>query len=89
VAFTRWAIARLNRAEGMPAVVYVHPWELDPEQPRIPASLKSRFRHYVRLESTRDKLRDLLGRFRFGPVRQVIAEVSAMGLARHAVEVRP
>jgi polysaccharide deacetylase family protein (PEP-CTERM system associated) len=72
--FTRWAIARLNRHERMPAVVYVHPWEVDPDQPRVAAPLKSRFRHYWGLGTTMGKLRDLLTRYRFGPVRQVLEE---------------
>lgn len=59
--------------EGEPAVVYLHPWELDPEQPRISgASPISRFRHYVNLASTEDKLRSLLSsELRFAPIREV------------------
>jgi len=72
-ALTRWAIRRLNRREGLPAVVYVHPWELDPRQPLIEASWFNRFRHYSRLSSTADKLRDLLSRFRFATMAEVIA----------------
>ncbi len=66
------AIKRIN-GEGQPAVVYLHPWELDPEQPRVAgASLLSRFRHYVNLERTEDKLRSLLeSGLRFGPIRDV------------------
>ena len=71
---TRWAIERLNRREGLPAVLYVHPWEVDPQQPRIRAPWLSRFRHYLGLSSTTHKLRDLSRRYRFGPLRQVIAE---------------
>lgn len=72
---TRWAVGRLNRKEGMPANVYIHPWEVDPEQPRIrDASLRSRFRHYVNLDTTLDKVRKLLRTFRFGPLRQVLEE---------------
>jgi polysaccharide deacetylase family protein (PEP-CTERM system associated) len=72
--FTRWAVRRLNRREGMPAVVYVHPWEVDPDQPRISAPWRTRLRHYRGLATTLDKLRDLMRRFRFGPVHEVIAE---------------
>lgn len=72
---TRWAVGRLNRKERMPANVYIHPWEVDPEQPRIPgAPLRSRFRHYVNLDSTLDKVRKLLETFRFGPLGQVLEE---------------
>jgi polysaccharide deacetylase family protein (PEP-CTERM system associated) len=61
--------------EGEPAVVYLHPWEFDPEQPRIPgASPLSRFRHYVNLASTEDKLRSLLSsELKFAPIREVFA----------------
>jgi polysaccharide deacetylase family protein (PEP-CTERM system associated) len=68
LAFTRWAIARINRQEGMPAVVYVHPWETDPEQPRIDGPALSRLRHYVGLAGTVAKLRSIADRFRFGPM---------------------
>jgi polysaccharide deacetylase family protein (PEP-CTERM system associated) len=74
LAVTDWAIRRLNRAERRPAVVYLHPWELDPDQPRIRASWKSRFRHYRGLRTTLPKLRALLASFRFGSVSQVVGE---------------
>jgi polysaccharide deacetylase family protein (PEP-CTERM system associated) len=69
---TRWGITRLNRRERMPAVVYVHPWETDPDQPRVGAPLASRFRHYVGLRSTLPKLRDLVARFEFGTMQALI-----------------
>jgi polysaccharide deacetylase family protein (PEP-CTERM system associated) len=75
-AFGRWTIRRLNQRERMPAIVYVHPWEVDPDQPRIRAPILSRFRHYVGLRKTADKLRDLLTRFEFGPVCDLIAEAA-------------
>jgi polysaccharide deacetylase family protein (PEP-CTERM system associated) len=69
LAVTRMAIERLNGKEGFPAVLYVHPWEVDPAQPRVPgASLLSRFRHYVGLNTTVPKLQALLERFPFGPM---------------------
>jgi polysaccharide deacetylase family protein (PEP-CTERM system associated) len=71
-AFTRWAIGRLNRVERMPAILYLHPWEVDPEQPRIRASWASRFRHYQGLHRTTERLRDLLRRFSFAPIAEVI-----------------
>ena len=75
-AFSHWAIRRLNRREKMPAVVYVHPWEVDPGQPRIAAPLASRLRHYMRLRTTAPKLRALMQRFRFGPITEVIREAA-------------
>ena len=76
-SFSRWAIGRLNRREGIPAVVYVHPWEVDPEQPRIRASLLSRWRHYSGLRTTTDKLQSLMAHYRFGPIRDVIADADS------------
>jgi polysaccharide deacetylase family protein (PEP-CTERM system associated) len=70
---TRWAIRRIN-AEGQPAVIYLHPWEFDPQQPRIKgASLLSRFRHYLNLDRTESRLRKLLEEFQFGSMNQVFS----------------
>ncbi len=66
-------ISRINRIEHQPAVFYFHPWEIDPGQPRIAASAKSRFRHYVNLDKTEGKLRYLLKQFRFAPMKDVLA----------------
>src|SRR5690606_13938203 len=61
--FTRWAIARMN-AEGHPAILYFHPWEIDPGQPRVAnAPIKSRIRHYSGLSVMADKLRKLCADF--------------------------
>ncbi len=71
---TRWAIRRLN-AQGHPAVTYFHPWEFDPDQPRMPnAPFLSRFRHYVNLFETEIRLAELLEEFRFGPVCEVLGD---------------
>ena len=65
--FSRWAIRQVNRAEGRPAVFYFHPWEVDPDQPRVAqAPLRSRFRHYTGLAKMAGKLRDLVHEFRWG-----------------------
>ena len=74
-AVTHWSIRRLNEREKMPAVVYVHPWELDPEQPRIEVPLVTRLRHYTGIARTEGKLRQLLGTYRFGSMRAVLREV--------------
>ncbi|HEY5997783.1 MAG TPA: XrtA system polysaccharide deacetylase [bacterium] len=68
---TRLAIDRVNEG-GRPAVLYMHPWEFDPEQPRIKARMKSRFRHYCNLRTTIHKMRSLLGSYAFAPLRQVL-----------------
>jgi hypothetical protein len=72
-AWTRWGIRRLNEAERRPAVFYLHPWEVDPAQPRLRAGLLSRFRHYTNPHRTEARLKQLLADFRFATVRQVIA----------------
>ena len=71
--WTRWGIARINRQEKQPAIFYLHPWEIDPEQPRLQASAVSRFRHYRHLDKTEGRLRRLLSDFRFGRLDQVIS----------------
>ncbi len=75
--WTKWGIARLNRLERRPAVFYLHPWEVDPDQPRLPAGRLSRLRHYRNLEHTADRLRQLLTDFRFGAVDQLVAAAKA------------
>lgn len=67
------AIKGINASEEQPVIVYFHPWEIDPEQPRIKTGLKSRFRHYLNLERMEQKIRHLLGNFRFSTVREVLA----------------
>lgn len=67
-------VAWLNRG-GHPAHVYVHPWELDPEQPRLRPARRTW--HYVNLGTTAVKLERLLRRFRFAPVRDVLAVAGA------------
>lgn len=63
---SRWAIAQINEYEKQPAVFYLHPWELDPGQPRISGlDFKTRFRHYVNLSRTETRLRRLLDDFRW------------------------
>ncbi len=72
-AFTRWGVRRCH-AEGLPAVVYVHPWETDPGQPRVPGlRAVDRFRHYVNLSRTEEKLRNLLRSFRFGTAAEALS----------------
>ena len=55
--------------EGLPVVSYVHPWELDPEQPRLSGPLKSRLRHYTNLKSAETRLRKLLALGKFSSFR--------------------
>jgi polysaccharide deacetylase family protein (PEP-CTERM system associated) len=73
--WTRWGIGRLNQLESCPAIFYLHPWEIDPGQPRLPAGWLTRFRHYRNLHRTEDRLRRLLRDFRFDTMRSAIEAV--------------
>ncbi|HMC91506.1 MAG TPA: XrtA system polysaccharide deacetylase [Allosphingosinicella sp.] len=76
--FSSWAIRRVNRDEGRPAVFYFHPWEIDPGQPRVAeAPLKSRLRHYSRLSAMRGKLLKLLGSYEWTRTDAVAASEAA------------
>lgn len=65
----RSGIRRVNTLEQQPVMFYLHPWELDPEQPRPPMACHHRFRHYVGLEREAGKLARLFADFRFGTAR--------------------
>ncbi len=71
--FTRWGLRRINQIDSQPFIFYLHPWELDPDQPRVEgASWKGRFRHYLNLDRTEERFGRLLTDFRFRPVREVL-----------------
>jgi polysaccharide deacetylase family protein (PEP-CTERM system associated) len=71
-AWTRWGISRVNHHEGRATVFYLHPWEIDPDQPRMPASRLSRFRHYTNLDLTEARLKRLVTDFRFAPLGELL-----------------
>jgi len=72
---TRLGLERINRKDGQPFVFYVHPWEIDPSQPRfVKASWKSRFRHYLNLTKTEERLQRLLRDFSFVPLCRGVRE---------------
>ena len=66
------AIEWLNRKRGLPAIVYLHPWELDPDQPMIRRGLRNTFRHRVNLDRTEQRLDELCRRFELAPIRKVL-----------------
>ena len=71
--FSSWAIRQVNHEER-PAIFYFHPWEIDPDQPRVAhAPLRSRVRHYSRLAAMEGKLRRLIRQFEWGRVDAVAA----------------
>ncbi len=69
----RYYIRKINR-ENQPVVVYLHPWEIDPDQPRIKAPGMSRFKHYVNLSRMETKLKKLLNDFAFGSVNEIFRD---------------
>ena len=72
---SRLAIRRVVESEKMPAVFYFHPWELDPQQPRISGlSAKSRFRHYVNLGRFEQRLTSMLAEFRWGRMDEIFLD---------------
>jgi polysaccharide deacetylase family protein (PEP-CTERM system associated) len=69
---SRWMLRRVNEQDRESAMFYFHPWEIDPQQPRIPGiNAKTRFRHYVNLEKMQAKLDRLLGDFAWGRIDEV------------------
>ncbi|MFN8600893.1 MAG: XrtA system polysaccharide deacetylase [Candidatus Binatia bacterium] len=72
--YMRWGMRRVNK-EGQSAVVYLHPWEIDPEHPRLHSRGKRGVSsHYINLRAMEDKLRRLLSDFRFAPVSEVLKQ---------------
>jgi polysaccharide deacetylase family protein (PEP-CTERM system associated) len=67
--FTRMLLTKINKQENEPFIFYLHPWEVDPDQPRMKkAKLLSKFRHYNNLNKTETRLENLLNDFTFGPI---------------------
>jgi polysaccharide deacetylase family protein (PEP-CTERM system associated) len=75
---TRLAIRHLNKVERQPAVVYLHPWELDRHQPQLSVGRLTRLRHSINIDETEGKLCRLLADFRFAPAAQVLAETGVL-----------
>lgn len=71
LAFQKKCFRTLEK-RGQPAMMYMHPWEFDPEQPRIKAPLRSRLRHYTGLDKTASRIRSLSQDFRFVPMGEVL-----------------
>jgi len=83
--FSDFCLGRINTRSACPFMFYIHPWEVDPDQPRLSGSLMSKFRHYQNLRTTEHKLNWLLPRFRFDSmsvsIRSVESEMSEYSLA--------
>ena len=74
---TRTGLGQINRRH-QPFIFYLHPWEIDPDQPRISAGLLSRFRHYNNLSKCEDRLRLLLQDFSFVSAKQVLIDLNLL-----------
>lgn len=72
------ALLRKLEGEGCPLVMYMHPWEFDPDQPRMEGSMMSRMRHYLNLDKTESRMQSLLQDFSFAPIREVFAPIQQM-----------
>jgi hypothetical protein len=76
---------RVNAVDKLPCIFYLHPWEIDPDQPRQErAPWKSRFRHYTNLARTEPRLCRLLCEFAWGRMDQAFADVLSRGPGRAA-----
>lgn len=71
--YSEWVLRTFERRYQKPAVTYFHPWEIDPEQPRISVGLRSRFRHYTNLRIAEKRLELLLQKYLFQPVATALA----------------
>jgi polysaccharide deacetylase family protein (PEP-CTERM system associated) len=78
----RRGLRRVNRLERQPVIIYLHPWELDPDQPEMPVGWVTKLRHYARLGATVAKLEQLLSDFAFAPVNEVLADRGLLAVAR-------
>lgn len=73
--FSRWAIRQVNGDNQRPAIIYFHPWEIDPGQPRVAhAPIKSKLRHYTKLKAMAPKLRRLMRDFRWDRLDAIVED---------------
>jgi polysaccharide deacetylase family protein (PEP-CTERM system associated) len=72
LAYTHWAFRQIEQSNQERVVVYVHPWEIDPGQPRIKDKLKSRLRHYTNLSAMEHRLESLLKNYNFQPFSSLL-----------------
>ncbi|MEZ5529321.1 MAG: DUF3473 domain-containing protein [Porticoccaceae bacterium] len=71
-AFTKWAMRQVNHKDGEPCIFYFHPWEIDPEQPKVAgAGSKARFRHYLNLQKMYRRLEQLTSDFQWGRMDEI------------------
>ena len=72
---TEWGLRSINQSENTPFAFYIHPWELDVDQPRIDAGRLSRFRHYNNIDKCESRFRKLLQSFEFNSMSSVLGHI--------------
>jgi len=72
---TRAGLRQINSRANKPFIFYLHPWEIDADQPRIQASWLSRFRHYNNLDKCESRLRKLMSEFQFATTWDVLKDL--------------
>ena len=76
---SKWMFTQVNQVEQQPVVFYFHPWEIDPEQPRVEAAAaKAKFRHYLNLNRMERRLAQLLQDFRWGRMDEIFLSASQL-----------
>lgn len=75
--YTRFGFRRVGRVERRPVIVYFHPWEIDPHQPRVRVPLRSRIRHYTNLSRMQNRIAELLRAYKFVPIRELWRQETA------------
>ena len=74
-AFSQWAMRQVNDDDKRPAIIYFHPWEIDPGQPRVAnAPIKSKLRHYTNLGAMQGKLQRLISDFEWDRLDAIVTE---------------
>ena len=84
----RAGLKQINEQQKRPFTFYLHPWEVDPEQPRIKVGALSHFRHYTNLDRTEPRLRRLLGDFEFSTMHDVLNSRGLLDQTKDSSDVR-
>lgn len=88
-SLTRAGLRKLNEKLQRPFIFYLHPWEIDPQQPRVRTKLLSKLRHYTNLDKCEGRLRRLIGEFRFAPVREVLRSQQLLAMESSRLVAMP
>ncbi len=83
--YTRWAMKRIHARDRQPVIMYFHPWEVDPGQPRLAASWKTKIRHYAGLRKTEPRLDEILSGQRVEPIINLVRRLPQPQLAQAQV----